>query len=121
MNLKLIIKIVGGVVLILALGLAEEGIRSTQREDMPVHGLPLPDVQITAMQQPDFLWAGKAWWINVETRVPLVIHLDDWKGEVPPGRHRIFSNHDYTNTGNYGNAPFWGKPREASVSLASIK
>lgn len=121
MKWKQILKIAAGVAFFLAIAFAEELIRSTQRESMHVNGLPLPNVQITAMWQPDFLWAGKAWWIDIETNVPLVIQLDTWRGEVPSGKHKVFGNHDYTNTGDYGKTQFWGKPKEVKVSMAPLE
>lgn len=104
-----------------AVALADEGIRSIQRETMPVNGLPLPNIKVTAMRKPDFLWAGTAWWIDIETDTPLIIQLDDWQGKVPAGRHKIFSNHDSTNTGEFGKARFWREPKEIKVSIDPLK
>lgn len=83
--------------------LAECGIRAIFREEIPVVRSSESDVVLSAYHQPDFLWMGTAWWISYETDLPFSIDLGDGNSVVlPAGKHSIFSNHDFSNTRDYG-------------------
>ncbi|MFN0127533.1 MAG: hypothetical protein ACKV19_12700 [Verrucomicrobiales bacterium] len=102
---------------VVAVGLVmgEAWLRGMQREEMVIGGLPVEGARITGVYHPDFLWAGRAWEIRVETADPLVLTLDQWTGRIPAGNHTIFSNHDYTNTGRFGERDFWGMAKTVVV------
>jgi len=37
--------------------------------------------------------------------------------QIPTGKHRLYSNHDNTNTGDFGGTQFWGFPKDVRVSV----
>ncbi len=94
----------------------EEVIRAFQKEQMPVEGLPIKGVTVTSTWKPDFLWSGKAWLMTIQTDRILELQINHWSGEVPIGEHKIFGNHDRTNTDDYGAREFWGTPKTIRFS-----
>jgi hypothetical protein len=87
--------------------LGEAAIRSTQRHPLSIKGPSIPGTTIHGSWGPDFLWMGKAWWIEVDTQTPLVLKLNHrWIGKIPIGKHNIYENHDNTNTEMFGPAAF---------------
>jgi hypothetical protein len=90
-------------------------IRATQIAELSIAGAPIQGAEISGASMPDFLWTGRAWWIEVDTDKPLLLTLDDWTCRIPVGVHHVYSNHDHTNTGQYGDRDFWGFPETVSV------
>ncbi len=82
---------------------------------MKIQGLPIHNAVVTGDWHPDFLWMGTAWVIHVGSDEGLELILDDRIYRVPQGLHTIFSNHDHTNTGEFGNKEFWGYPKKVQV------
>lgn len=101
------LKVVGRVLcwgfLFVALTLGEEYLRSLQARPIPVElatGLP---ASVSASQRPDFLWAGVAWHIEVNSTVPVELEVDGrTRIHLPAGETTIYSNHDVSNTSDYG-------------------
>jgi hypothetical protein len=90
-------------------------IRRTQTAELSIAGTSVKGAEISGAYVPDFLWAGRAWWIEIDTDRPLLLSLDEWSGRIPVGVHKVYSNHDSTNTGQYGDGDFWGFPQSVSV------
>lgn len=82
---------------------------------MTIDGLHATNARITGAWTPDFLWAGKAWKTNVESDKGVELILDGRNYRVPAGSHELYSNHNETNTGEFGNEDFWGYPEEVKV------
>jgi hypothetical protein len=107
--------------LVLAFGLfvcavvGDAWIRATQTVELTIAGSPISGAVFSGAYKPDFLWTGRAWWIEVDTDRPLLLTLDDWTGRIPVGNHVIHTNHDHTNTGLYGDRDFWGFPESISI------
>jgi len=78
---------------------------------IPIEGLPIPNVKAEASWSTHTFFEGKGWTINIETDKSLNLFLDDWEGVIPPVTHRIFSNIDHTNTGDYGHVDVWYLPK----------
>jgi hypothetical protein len=97
----------------------ETWVRRTQVAELAIAGVPIEGVNISGAYMPDFLWQGRVWWINIDTDKPLVLTLDGWSGQIPVGVHKVYSNHDHTNTGTYGDRQFWGFPQTVSVREAT--
>ena len=95
--------------------LGDAWIRGTQTAELSIAGTPVDGADISGAYMPDFLWAGRAWWIDIDTDRPLLLTLDEWTGRIPVGVHRVYSNHDHTNTGQYGDGDFWGFPESVSI------
>ncbi len=93
----------------------ETWLRQTHTTALPINGLPIDGVKASATHTPDFLWQGDAWWIEIETDKPLLLRLDNWSGHIPAGSHKVYSNHDHTNTGQYGGQQSWGLPETVIV------
>jgi len=115
------IKITGavlGVVLVFVIAcLVEEYLRARQRTSIPVRLQGDVQAEVTAYVQPDFLWAGEAWWIRVAANKPVVVDLDArWHGNVPAGTDVIFANNDANNTENFSPASYWKTPTQITVS-----
>ena len=112
-------KIVAGVAIALALFVfavfVESSIRSRYERPMSIDGLPIKNASVTGTWMPDFLWAGKAWRLEIQSEDDLELILDDKVYIVPKGSHEIYSNHDHTNTGQFGSQEFWGYPEKAEV------
>lgn len=100
--------------------LVESGLRRFSREPIPVvvaDGLP---AKVAAYVQPDFLWAGEAWWINIETEVPVQLVIDEaWEAKIPSGRHTVHSNHDMNNTTKFSANRWWKTPARIAVKEMS--
>ena len=113
------IKIAAGVAVALAIFLfavfVESGIRSVYGGPMSIDGLPLNNSSVTGTWMPDFLWAGKAWRLEIQTDDDLELKLDDKVYIIPKGSHEVYSNHDHTNTGKFGGQEFWGYPEKVEV------
>ncbi len=97
--------------------LLEESIRQQTGGPIEISGLPIPGVQIAGQWHPDFLWTGRAWRIRIQTERSLRLQLDERIYDIPSGDHTLYSNHDSTNTGQYGSAAYWGYPQHVLVSL----
>ena len=73
----------------------EGAIRSTQIHPLPIDDPSIPGTTIHGSWKPDFLWAGKAWGIKINTQAPFVLKLNhNWIGSIPVGKHTIYGNHD---------------------------
>ncbi len=109
--------IVLGVVLAFLVGLfVESHIRSLRRKPIPVVVEATVPARVKAYVQPDFLWAGEAWWIEVTADVPLVIDLDGkWNALLPSGTNTIYSNHDANNTTDFNSNRWWKTPSRITV------
>lgn len=113
-KLKFLACVVAVIVVIMAI-MAEAWLRQRHSEPLALEGLPIAGAVVSGFHMPDFLWSGRAWWIEIETQEDLILELDDWSGEIPAGTHTIFSNHDATNTGEYGSRDFWGFPNSLRI------
>jgi len=113
------IKIVAGVAVALAIFVfavfVESSIRSRYGGPMSIDGLPINNASVTGKWMPDFLWAGKAWKIVIQSDDDLELSLDDRVYIIPKGSHEIYSNHNHTNTGHFGSQEFWGYPDKIEV------
>jgi len=113
------IKIAAGVAVALAIFVfavfVESGIRSRYGGRMSIDGLPISNASVTGTWMPDFLWAGKAWKIVIKSDDDLELALDGRVYIIPKGSHEIYSNHDHTNTGQFGSQEFWGYPDRIEV------
>lgn len=113
------IKIVAGVAVSLAIFalavLVESSIRSRYGGPMSINGLPVNNASVTGTWMPDFLWAGKAWKIVIQSDDDLELSLDGRAYIIPKGSHEIYLNHDHTNTGQFGSQEFWGYPDEIEL------
>ncbi len=89
--------------------------RSQFATPMKIDGLPVSNATVTGVWRPDFLWIGKAWRIDVQTDDDLELKLDGRRYVVPKGSHTVYSNHDHTNTGQYGPQQFWGYPEKVEI------
>ena len=102
-------------------GVAEGFVRSKFGGAMTIAGVPIDGAKIEGTWQPDFLWAGKAWRIQVQCEAPLEILLDEKSYVVPGGAHVLYSHHDHTNTGRFGREKFWGYPKQIVVRSLPAK
>lgn len=94
--------------------------REASREPIPISLDGGPAMKVAAYVKPDFLGAGEAWWIEIDSEVPLKVGIDgEWEGAVPTGRHRIESNHDVNNTGEYGERVWHEVPTAISLERLS--
>ncbi|MEO0530893.1 MAG: hypothetical protein AAF266_10025 [Planctomycetota bacterium] len=94
---------------------ADAMVRISAGGAMPINGPPLDGTKVNGQWHPDFLWAGKAWQIEIETTQRVRLSLDDKDYVIPKGAHTLYSNHDHTNTGEYGDGNFWGYPANVTV------
>lgn len=95
-TLLLLVLFVAGVFL-------EVALRSAKIESISVDSTLAPDVTISASRMPDFLWVGTSWWIEYESPVSFDLDLGSVSSsQLPAGKHRIYSNHDYSNLEEYG-------------------
>ncbi len=93
----------------------EELVRSHFGGPMTIAGLPISNASVTGEWYPDFLWTGKAWSIEVQSDEALELKLDGGTYVVPKGSHTVYSNHDNTNTGEFGTKEFWGYPKTVAI------
>ena len=112
---KILVGITVAFVIFVCAVIGEAWIRGTQIAELSIAGPPIEGTEISGAYMPDFLWAGRAWWIEIKTDKPLLLNLDEWSGRIPVGVHKVYSNHDQTNTGQYGDGEFWGFPESVSV------
>jgi hypothetical protein len=116
------IRIAGGgvlaVILLFVLGVfAESYIRSLARKPIPVLFEGTLRAKVAAHVQPDFLWAGEAWWIEVKSDAPVSINLDGkWDAVIPAGTNTICSNHDVNNTTKFSSNRWWKTPSRITVT-----
>ena len=82
---------------------------------MKIHGLPIGNASVTGVWHPDFMLWGKAWSIQVQSDEGLELNLDGRTYVIPEGSHIVYSNHDNTNTGQFGTQEFWGYPENVEV------
>ena len=59
---------------------------------------------------------GKAWSIEVCSDEGIELTLDGRIYLIPKGSHTVYSNHDHTNTGEFGAKEFWGCPKKVQVA-----
>lgn len=116
-NAKIIRQLFFVAVAFVAAIIADEFVRNRSGGSMKIDGLPIGNANVTGAWKPDFLWMGKAWQIEVQSGVALELKLDGRSYEIPSGLHTIYSNHDHTNTGQFGTVPFWGYPERAEIRL----
>lgn len=90
-------------------------VRSHFGGPMKIEGLPIRNASVTGAWNPDFLWIGKAWRIEVRSDEALELELDGRKYVLPKGSSKIYSNHDSTNTGDFGDEQFWGYPTNVEI------
>ena len=112
--------VLGGVLSIGMLALAvfiDDAVRSRSGGPIEIDGLPIGNATVTGVWKPDFLWHGKAWKLDVQSEEDLELKLDGQIYVVPSGSHTIYSNHDHTNTGQYGREDFWGYPEDVEIRL----
>ncbi len=93
----------------------EPNIRGHYGGPMSIDGLPISNTNVAGAWIPDFLWAGKAWKLEIQSSIDLKLSLDDKDYIIPKGSHIIYSNHDRTNTGQFGNQEFWGYPKKTKI------
>ncbi|SRR6056297_1189646 len=93
----------------------EASVRSCYGGQMTISGLPVTNARVTGAWTPDFFCVGKAWTIKVQSKQGVEIILDGSPYRIPPGSHELYSNHNQTNTGQFGNQDFWGYPEEVKV------
>jgi hypothetical protein len=115
--MKHIVKILAAGAACVIIVWVEAALRANQGGSLLIDGLPIEHARVTGKWQPDFLWVGKAWWIDIESEVPLRLRLDEWQGEIPKGTHKIYSNHDGTNTGAFGDTAFSGFPKKVQIGV----
>jgi hypothetical protein len=106
-NFRRPLKVIGYVLfcgfLFVALTIGEEYLRSLQAKPIPVELAPGLPVSVSASQRPDFHWAGVAWHIEVESTVPVELEVDGrTRIHLSVGKTTIYSNHDVSNTSDYG-------------------
>jgi|GEM_PF-1530820 len=113
------IKIVAGLAVALAIFVfavfVESSIRNRYAGPMSINGLPINNASVTGMWMQDFLWADKAWKIAVQSDDGLELRLDGSVYIIPKGSREIYSNHDHTNTGQFGSQEFCGYTNEIEV------
>lgn len=112
---KTLVGLAGALLFLVCTVTGDAWIRGTQTSELSIAGTPVDGAEISGAYMPDFLWAGRAWWIEIDTDKPLLLSLDEWSGRIPVGVHKVYSNHDTTNTGQYGGRDFWGFPKSVSV------
>ncbi len=88
---------------------------------MKIDDLPISNVSVNGTWKPDFLWMGKAWRIEIQSDEALELKLDDRTYVIPKGSHAVYSNHDHTNTGEFGAEAFWGYPSRVEIRLFERK
>lgn len=106
--------VLGLVVAVLAM-VVDEMVRRQFGGPMKIVGLPIGNASVTGEWNPDFLWTGKAWRIEVQSDEDLELDLDGRKYVLPKGSNKIYSNHDSTNTGEFGDEQFWGYPKHVEI------
>ena len=115
-----VLKILGlvlGAMALFVLGIFTECfIRSFARKPIPVVREGDVRAEVAAYVQPDFLWAGEAWCIEVSSDTAVVVDLDGkWSAVIPPGTNTIHSNHDVNNTAKLGSNLWWKTPSRITV------
>jgi hypothetical protein len=114
-NAKIIWKLLLIVVVCALAVVIEATVRNRFGGSMKINGAPISNVSVTGVWNPDFLWVGKAWSIKVQSDEALELRLDGRRYVIPKGSHTVYSNHDHTNTGEFGNEAFWGYPESVEI------
>ncbi len=112
---KTVVRIAIAVAVFVFAVFVESSIRSRYEGSMSIDGLPGNNASATGTWMPDFLWAGKAWKLEIQSDDDLELSLDGKDYIIPKGSHEIYSNHDHTNTGQFGSQEFWGYPEKVEV------
>ncbi len=119
--LRIACHVIGYAVVFLALVVGEAYLRSYQAKPIPVDIAPGLPVSVSACRNPDFLWAGEAWHIDVKSDRPLELEIDGRiRIRLPAGTTEIYSNHDISNTRDYGLHALDGTPSRISVKSTSV-
>ncbi|MBL8811497.1 MAG: hypothetical protein JNM43_15100 [Planctomycetaceae bacterium] len=105
------------IVVLIGACVGEELLRIACGGSMTIGGLPLQGVDVKGEWHPDFMWMGRAWMIEVRSDADVRLILDGRTFVIPKGTHVIYSNHDSTNTGQFGKPEFWGYPKVVKVSF----
>lgn len=112
-------KILAGIAIAFALfvfsAYVELSVRSRYGGAMSIDGLPINNARVTGTWTPDIFWVGKAWTIEIQSAEDLELSLDGRVYVIPKGSHELYSNHDATNTGQFGSQDFWGYPEKVEV------
>ena len=98
-------------------GIGEAWIRSLARK--PIVFVFQDNLKVAAEGYvvPDFLWLGKAWWVDVSSDTPITLDFDRrWTANTPVGKHQIRHSHDGNNTTDYSKARWWEAPTIVTVS-----
>jgi len=83
--------------------LVECGIRAFFVEEISTSGESPDGLVISGKRKPDFLWWGYAWWVDYSSKESFYLDFGDGVDILmPAGEHSIYSNHDYSNTSDYG-------------------
>lgn len=115
-GIKIAAAVLGAIVVFIVGVLVESYIRNLAREPIPVVISDNLAAEVEAHVQPDFLWAGKAWWIKITTRAPVQIDIDgEWKAIIPAGTNTIYSNHDVNNTTEFNTNRWCKTPSRITV------
>ena len=118
---KIVMAVAIALTLFVSMVFVEASIRSYYGGPMNVEGLPVNKASVKGSWVPDFLWVGKAWRLEIQTDEDLELSLDDNLYTIPKGSHVIYSNHDHTNTGKFGDQEFHGYPKKVGVRLLARK
>jgi hypothetical protein len=108
------------VVLVFAISI-DEMLRNHFGGSMKIDGVPISNVSVAGAWKPDFLWEGKAWRIELRSDVDVELKLDGRAYVIPKGSHTVYSNHDHTNTGEFGNEAFWAYPKNVEIRALDRK
>ena len=101
--------------------IGEQWLRTFTRVNIPISISTETKVEAKAFKQSDFLWSGTAWWIDLNTtqEIELIIN-SEWSGKVPKGQHKIYYNHDHSNTDKY--SQFYSKvPKTITIKETLTK
>lgn len=112
---KIVLGVLLGIVLLALVIVVDSAARSRLGGPMKIEGLPISNSSVMGTWKPDFLWTGRAWRIDVQSDENLELQLDGRKYVVPKGFHTVYSNHDHTNTKQYGDQEFWGYPERVEI------
>jgi len=94
----------------------EAEIRYRATRKIPVDCSSVKGVKVTASVQPDFLWAGNAWHIDIETDKTVELDIDNkWQAKIPAGQHKIFYSSDATNTNKFSSKPWFKTPSKITI------
>lgn len=112
---KIVLGVAFGLLIFTAAVVIEAMTRNQFRASMKIDGIPINNVVVTGTCWPDFPWVGKAWKIDIQSDKDLELRLDSHSYVVPKGSHTVYSNHDHTNTMQYGDRAFWTYPESVEI------